>query len=76
MNKPIQPYRPTLNTQCRMLGMGLLWSLVVPLAMAQQGKAKQASPQILAKIPAEPGTRVVLATVRLHQSDTVAVAQT
>ncbi|MFM7910875.1 MAG: hypothetical protein ACKO9W_01740, partial [Bacteroidota bacterium] len=65
-----------MNTQCLMLGMGLLWSLVIPSAMAQQGKAKQASPQILAKIPADPGTKVVLATVRLHQSDTVAVAQT
>ncbi|MFM7912205.1 MAG: hypothetical protein ACKO9W_08465, partial [Bacteroidota bacterium] len=67
MNKRFQSYRPTLNIQFLMLGMGLLWSLVVPLAMAQQGKAKQASPQILAKIPTEPGTKVVLATVRLHQ---------
>lgn len=76
MNKSIQPYRLTLNMQCLMLGMGLLWSLVVPSAVAQQRQAKQATPQILAKIPAEPGTKVVLATVRLHQSDTVAVAQT
>jgi hypothetical protein len=59
-----------------MVVLGLLWVLIGPTALAQQNKATQASRLLMAKIPAEPGTKVVLATVRMHQSDTVAVAQT
>jgi hypothetical protein len=58
-----------------MLGSGLLGGLDIPRALAQRGKATQATGLLIAKLPAEPGAKVVLATVRLHQSDTVAVGQ-
>lgn len=64
------------------LGLVLVLILVLGSTHTVLGSSAPAAPTsgskptIAARIPAEPGQKVVLASVRLHQSDTVALAVT
>ncbi|MBM3936325.1 MAG: hypothetical protein FJ343_04140 [Sphingomonadales bacterium] len=72
------PVKTTLANLLFSMRGGLLLivlGLDATMAIAQRSKATLEANMLIAKLPAEPGTKVVLATVRLHQSDTVAITQ-